>query len=226
MSNTKKLLLGCLCSAFVIAASIFGTLAYLTDRDSAVNTFTVGLVEISLDESSVDEDGNIIDENGDGVADSRTNGNEYHLVPGQSYIKDPQITIKAGSSNAYVRIFLTVHNASAVQNIIDAYNLSNFSSFINCNSQYWVYEGYYENAEDNTISFEYRYYTTVSAETVDVVLPPLFTRLTVPGLVTCDEMHDLYSGGFKMELIGHAIQAAGFDSEDAAWAAFGEQRGA
>ena len=42
MNKTTKSLLICLCAVMLVIGSVFGTLAYLTDSDSAVNTFTVG----------------------------------------------------------------------------------------------------------------------------------------------------------------------------------------
>ena len=42
----KKSLLTILCLVLVVTVSVVGTLAYLTDTDSAVNTFTIGRVEI------------------------------------------------------------------------------------------------------------------------------------------------------------------------------------
>lgn len=50
MKKTKKILALVLCLVLAIGA-VSGTLAYLTDRDSEVNTFTVGDVKIELDET-------------------------------------------------------------------------------------------------------------------------------------------------------------------------------
>lgn len=50
MSKMKKVLLMCTAYALVAVIAIGGTLAYLTDRDSKVNTFTVGDVAIDLTE--------------------------------------------------------------------------------------------------------------------------------------------------------------------------------
>ena len=218
MKNFQKILLLCLCVAAVAAVSVLGTLAYLTDRDAAVNTFTVGKVNIRLDETQVDPDGTPVPD-----AD-RVQENEYHLIPGMTYTKDPAVTVETKSEESYIRMILTVHNASAVQAILDEYELGDFSALIGgWDPEIWLYEGFGEDAEENTISFEFRYHETVGTEDEELVLEPLFDTLIVPGDVTGGELEALYNGGFKMVITGHAIQKAGFDDEDAAWEAFEEQ---
>ena len=112
MKNTKKILLICICVIAVLTVSIIGTLAYLTDTDSAVNTFTIGQVYISIDESKVNADGTPV------TGADRVKANEYHILPGMKYTKDPTVTVNGGSEDAYVRMILTVHNASDVQAIL------------------------------------------------------------------------------------------------------------
>ena len=51
MKNTKKVLALILCFATVAAIAVAGTLAWLTDRESVTNTFTVGKVDITVDEA-------------------------------------------------------------------------------------------------------------------------------------------------------------------------------
>jgi predicted ribosomally synthesized peptide with SipW-like signal peptide len=41
MKNAKKAILLTLCAILLVAGSVAGTLAYLTDRSSVENTFTV-----------------------------------------------------------------------------------------------------------------------------------------------------------------------------------------
>lgn len=218
MKNTKKALLICLCLAAVAALSVAGTLAWLTDRDAVTNTFTVGQVDIKVDETKVDTDGKPVD------GADRVQKNEYHLLPGMRYTKDPTMTVLAGSEEAYVRMILTVHNASAVQSILDKYNLGDFSTLIGgWDPAVWIYKDLTADTAANTISFEFRYQQTVTGGTSDVALPALFTELIVPGQITGEEMQALLDGGFRMEISGHAIQTAGIDTEDRAWANFAAQ---
>ena len=51
MKNLKKILALALVVAITATASIAGTLAYLTDRDSKANVFTVGDVQIELNDT-------------------------------------------------------------------------------------------------------------------------------------------------------------------------------
>ena len=218
MKNANKILLICICLIAVLTVSLVGTLAYLLDTDSTVNTFTVGQVHISVDEAKVNADGTLV------AGADRVKANEYHVLPGMEYTKDPTVTVDGGSEDAYVRMILTVHNASDVQAILTKYGLGDFSVLIGgWDKNTWLYEGFTEDTVKNTISFEFRYKEIVSKSTTDTKLTALFDTLIVPGEITGEEMKDLYDGGFKMEVFGHAIQASGFDTEDAAWDAFDTQ---
>lgn len=219
MNQKKKLIAVCLCLA-VLGATVMGTMAWLTDREEVTNTFTVGNVDIKVDETDVLPDGTP-------TGGDRVQENEYHLIPGCKYLKDPTMTVKAGSVESYARMILTVHNASAVQAIIDKYQLGDYSAlFDGWDENTWLYHGFTEDTAANTISFEFRYNGVIPATATDVMLKPLFTTLVVPGQVTAEELQALYGtdGKFKMNVVGHAIQTAGFDGdEDAAWAAFEQQ---
>lgn len=88
--------------ALTAALAIGGTLAYLTSQDTVTNTFTVGKVNITLDEADVDEYGVAI------LGASRTDANEYKLLPGHTYVKDPIVHVATGSENSY--LFIKVEN--------------------------------------------------------------------------------------------------------------------
>ena len=233
MKNTKKTLVLVLCAVAVVVASVLGTLAYLTDRSSVENTFTVGNVNITLDEAVTDKNGQVIDEDGDGNPDSRTElGNQYHLLPGKEYVKDPMITVAAGSEESYVRMILTVYNANAVQALIDADNndgnaIKDYADlFYGWDGQSWIYRGFVTGNENgvSTISFEFRYVEPVTGMEPDgTTLDPLFTGIKVPGYATNEQMAALYDGGFKIVVEGHAIQSSTFADADEAWAAFDKQ---
>ena len=53
MKTKSKILLLMLCAVALVAASVLGTLAYLTSQDTVTNTCTVGKVAITRDESKV-----------------------------------------------------------------------------------------------------------------------------------------------------------------------------
>ena len=54
MKRAKPLVLA-LCAVLLVVGTILGTVAYLQDTASVVNTFTVGNVHLKLDEAVVDE---------------------------------------------------------------------------------------------------------------------------------------------------------------------------
>lgn len=104
MKANKKALALVLCALMLVAGSVFGTLAYLTDTATVTNTFTVGDVEITLDEQKVDLYGKP-----DG--DTRVLENKYKLIPGHNYTKDPIVHVAEESENCYV--FVRITNAIA-----------------------------------------------------------------------------------------------------------------
>ena len=99
MKKTSKALLLSLCAVLLVTASVLGTMAYLTSRDQVVNTFTVGSVAITLDETDVD--------NSTADAD-RDKANSYKLMPGHTYTKDPIVHVNSTSENCY--LFVKVAN--------------------------------------------------------------------------------------------------------------------
>lgn len=100
--KARKILVSLAALALVAAISIGGTLAYLTSTAKVENTFTVGNVSITLDEAKVNEYGTKV-ENAD-----RVPGNEYKLIPGHTYTKDPTIHVGGLSENCY--LFVKVEN--------------------------------------------------------------------------------------------------------------------
>ena len=89
----KKKLTTVLAIVLVVALSVAGTYAYLTDKTGpVVNTFTVGNVNITLTETwNTDTDGN-------GEPDAW----KMQLIPGTSAKKDPTVTVKANSEKCYL----------------------------------------------------------------------------------------------------------------------------
>lgn len=102
MKTKSKALLLSLCAVLLVAASVLGTMAYLTSTDEVKNTFTVGSVAITLDETDVD--------NSTTGAD-RDRANSYKLLPGHEYKKDPTIHVDANSEDCF--LFVKVENEIA-----------------------------------------------------------------------------------------------------------------
>lgn len=112
MKTKRKALLLSLCAVLLVVASVMGTMAYLTAQTGEVkNTFTVGKIEIDLDEAKVDLNGKLVYEADGTTLAKRVQENEYKLIPGETYIKDPTVHVKAGSEYSY--IFVEVTNSLA-----------------------------------------------------------------------------------------------------------------
>ena len=98
------------CAILLVLATITGTVAYLTSVKEVKNTFTVGNVTITLDETDVDLYG--VKE-----TEARVTKNEYKLIPGHEYVKDPTIHVAAGSEDCY--IFFKVENGLGAAATLD-----------------------------------------------------------------------------------------------------------
>jgi len=104
MKKTSKALLLGLCALLLVGASVLGTMAYLTSQDEVVNNFTVGKVNITLDEANVDINGEVEDA-------TRVKTNDYKLLPSHNYKKDPTIHVADDSEDCY--LFVKVDNEIA-----------------------------------------------------------------------------------------------------------------
>ena len=102
MKTKSKALILTLCAVLLVAASMLGTMAYLTSTDEVKNTFTVGSVAITLDETDVDDSTTDAD---------RDRANSYKLLPGHTYTKDPIVHVNSTSEDCY--LFVKVENEIA-----------------------------------------------------------------------------------------------------------------
>ena len=96
---TKKKILALALVAVIAVTAIAGaSLAYFTDTKTAENTFTMGNVKIVLDETD------ITNPEGD-----RVTRNAYDVYPGAVVTKDP-IVHNTGKNGAYIRATVNVNN--------------------------------------------------------------------------------------------------------------------
>lgn len=243
MKTKSKALLLTLCAVLLVAASVLGTMAYLTSTAKVENTFTIGKVEIKLDEAKVTADGIPVE----GAA--RVTANSYKLMPGTTYTKDPTVTVKAGSEESYVRMKVTFNNAAALMEMLpSADNLEDYTPeeialikkiapilFLTnytaadagwlpeytmfgmektlADPNYFVYD-----AANDTVTYIFYYPTTVTATDKDVVLPAVFTEISLPEHVTGEQLAEL--NNFKITVIAEAIQAGSFANAADAWSHF------
>lgn len=248
----KKSFIMLLCAIVVMTSVAFGTIAYLTDRESVTNKFTMGNVDIIVDEEVVDPGDDDPDDPSDDPDDpdddpERTEeGNEYDIEPGGEYKKDPTMTVKAGSKEAYVRMMVEISHADELDQIFSELKIMYPDKFQNgfvpadCvggwDETAWpcyamnkaarevevVVDGVPTTETRNFYVLEFRYPTTVAASaTEDTVLPALFTTLKVPGEITTKQLQTIQD--MTIEVVGHAIQTTGFATADEAWTAFDAQ---
>lgn len=242
MKKTSKALLLTICAVLLVAASVMGTMAYLTSTDKVQNTFTVGKVAIKLDEAKVGTDGTPVE------GADRVKENGYKLLPGHTYTKDPTVTVLKDSVESYVRMKVTFNNAAEIiamctdpefaedgpTGVENAFPLIRMVKFVEANAPKWdgiipdnmvdteemleseKYFAYDE--ESDTLTYIFYYTETVAAPDGNVVLPVLFDKITVPEWVTGDQLAKLDK--FEINAVAEAIQADGFANADAAWAAF------
>ncbi len=211
MKTGKKVLLSVSGAALLVAGSIAGTLAYLTSTEEVVNTFTIGKVDIDLTETAVNPDGTPKD------GEDRVKKNKYHMVPGAEYTKDPMVTVKANSEEAYIRMVVTIKNWDEMNAFVDNDPTKLFTDLETAD---WTQQEITDfNVEP--LVLEYRYKETVAGGKEDTDLSPLFETLSIPDNITSDDMADLES--FEIVVQGHAIQSTGFTDADAAWTAFDAQ---
>ena len=199
----KQILAIVLSLALVACISVAATVAYLTDKEEVTNTFTVGKVNITLDETDVDAAGSPI------PSASPVKENEYKLYPGSEYVKDPKIHVAADSEDCWVFIKLEnglkgIESATRAEsdgvagyNCIEDQILNNDWKLID--------------ATNNIYAFKY-----VQSKGATVAT---FTNFEIDSAVTNEKLAQYKDA--KVKVTAYAIQAANFDTPEAAWTANG-----
>lgn len=103
--GSKRIMVLALALVLLIGCTIGGTIAWLMDTTQSVeNTFTVGNIDIELNESDNDD------------ADTDADKNTYKIIPGKTDSKDPKVTVKANSEACWVFVKIDVANNTTNQN--------------------------------------------------------------------------------------------------------------
>lgn len=194
MKKSKAILM-VVCAMLLVAASVMGTLAYLTSTATVTNTFSVGNVAITMDETDVDNS----------TTDAaRDTANSYKLMPGHEYVKDPIIHVATGSEDCYLFVKVVneiadIEGATTVADQMDA----NGWTCIDATNGIYVYGS---DTAPNKVQ--------ASANV------PVFDTFTV-----ADTVDNTTLAGYASKTIvvtAYAIQADGFETYTAAqiWAEF------
>ena len=245
MKKAKKILALLLCAILLICATVAGTVAYLTSKQTVINTFTVGNVQIDLTETDTDGDSNEADNvTVDDV--QRDKANAYKLIPGIAEKKDPVVTVKAGSEDCYVRVKVTVSvpNWNNNDDIFDYGNKTDTEAFdawakefsgdyfmhnekevYGFNKDNWSFTYPVIDARAHTITYYLNYRTdagqVVKVGDTDMNLEPPFTYIVPSGDLTNAQLAAL--AGMTINVEAHAIQTAGFVDSAEAWEVFDDQ---
>jgi predicted ribosomally synthesized peptide with SipW-like signal peptide len=196
----KKLIATCLVIVLLAIAAVGSTLAYFTDTtNTATNTFTVGKVSITLDETNI----------ADPQSTARVTSNTYELVPGTTYVKDPTVHVSSDSKDCYVRAFVTFSNADELVSYIDGTGSAaeKLLGLLSVNSN-WGYSSY--STGKDTLTLELRY-NNVAKAADDLVI---FSQFTAPSGVINNSLEN-----FTVTVYAEAIQADGFTNAEAAFTA-------
>lgn len=205
--KAKKVVALLLCAVLLVVGSVTGTMAYLTSKDTVTNTFTVGNVQIALDEAGVNEYGQYVDVSDGGVKGTtpqndpdvnRVKANEYRLLPGKTYPKDPVVHVDANSEDCWVFV--------KVENGIEA-----FEKDITIATQI---EG---NGWTELTSVENVYYKTYQKGQSDKDLK-VFANFTIADNAnTITGWSDISTSNTKINVTAYAIQKDGLADVNTAW---------
>lgn len=193
MRTKRKALLLTLSAMVLVAASILGTVAYLTSTTGPVtNTFTVGSVAITLDETDVDL-------YGDKDGETRVTENQYKLIPGRTYTKDPVVHVQPGSEPSY--IFVKVENGLA-----GIEGPSTIASQMTANG--WTL------VPEETDIYSYKDIIDARAGLVDLTV---FNNFTVSSAVTAEALstYTTVENIPNITITAYAIQADGLTADEA-----------
>lgn len=223
MKNLKKIIVAASLCAAIGATAIAGTLAYFTDTtDTKTNVFTVGDLDITLDEPNWDYD-----------------DSSFEIIPGNSVDKDPVVTVEANSVDSYLRVVVTM--PTDLYQMSDFYGSTAASPYVTFDSKsadWTVVSATADLAEPSktTVILDYNAVISSSAEDQAFVL---FTKMNFSSDLTNNAEND--ANGYdaftklqaladedllKIDVTAYATQAEGFETSAEAFASsfdiFGE----
>ena len=214
----KSILMAAIAVMLVAVLVVGGTLAYFTDTKSATNTFTMGNVKITLDETNVND-----------PQGARVTENTYNVYPGAVVTKDP-VVHNTGKNAAYIRATVNVSNW---MNLVAAYYPDFKETFPNDGykaalnllvgelGEGWSVVGV-EAGDTFTIGqFDAKFILKYDGKlAADESTTAMFQTVTIPAGIDNANADSLSS----VKVVAQAIQADGFASWNDAFAAFDAQK--
>lgn len=204
----KSLALIVVASLMIASIATALTLAYFTDAKTATNTFTVGNVEIDLEEPNWQQPG--VDD-------------KVKINPGVPVDKDPFVT-NTGANDAYVRVKVILSNASAFKAAAAKYSITDLDTIFGGHNSggkagAWARANIIDNTAANTLTYVYNYNETLAK---DDETNYVFTTVTLPSVFDNEDLQAL-EGTFNIKVVAEAIQTDGFLDAAAAFAALDAQ---
>ncbi|MGB4589944.1 MAG: SipW-dependent-type signal peptide-containing protein [Clostridiaceae bacterium] len=206
MKNKRMMTVMILALVAIFAGGV--TLAYFTDTsDSVENTFTMGNVEIELDEAELKE---TITPSGTTwtALTERVRDNTYsNLYPGAVLPKDPTV-YNVGANPAYIRVKVTLAPYDVFDRLLEADPSVLWDSTLGSG---WVLA--------SSANGVYTYnYTNIVTNDANMKIPPLFTSVSIPAEFNNTAMTSI--NGFTINVVAEAIQSQGFDNVTEAFEEF------
>lgn len=208
----KKKIALLMATVMLFGVTVGATIAYLTSTTKVVNnTFKVGDIKITLDEEKVDEYGE------DDVSKvERVYGNEYKLIPGHTYKKDPTVHVQPKSENCYV--FVKVVNgitgievaAEDGDTIAEQMEAKGWKA-LGTEANVYYYVGTGDAANQNGLVVN-----TLNNTTLDLVV---FENFTIATDANVDSYATAGNADAVVTIVAYAVQSDSFDTAAEAWGA-------
>lgn len=205
----KRKGLGAILVTSALAATLCagGVVAYLTATDSKTNDLTIAE---KLAITVVEPNWDLTDEDENGIPDAAEG-----ILPGQTVAKDPSIR---NETNIDSYAIMQVQIPTKEVKLGDEENASLRELFIYDINDGWSEHGPSTYDSTSAMTTHTYFYDSVLAGNATTI--PLFNEVTLADLVNDQLLGDTEK---SIEIIGHAIQALGFDDCAAAWSAYQAQ---
>jgi len=180
-----------LCLALFGGVAVGGTVAYLSDSDAAQNTFTMGEVTLTLNETQA----------------------EYKMIPGVPIDKDPSVTVGAESSDCWVFAKL-VPDADFADYLVFAPNTADWQQLPTTDGSTLLYMLVDTDAE-KTAAYGVLAGSSITHNGITYSWED--DQLLVLPTVTKAMMDAAEGNEPTLTVYAYAIQAAGFSTAQEAW---------